>query len=134
MFYALILFADVPGAPDTPVISDITDNSMKVTWTPPANDGGSPIIEYYLEHKISSEFRWSPVTTSQIVHTEFVADTLRTGREYQFRVAAVNKAGASKWSEPSQSTVCKAPLGELLLAQFLNTAETITDRETLSNV
>jgi len=78
---------------------------------PPSNDGGSPVIEYFLEQKISSDFRWSPVTTSQIIETNFVVDKLRTGKEYSFRVAAANKAGTGKWSTPSEDVLCKAPIG-----------------------
>lgn len=103
--------SDVPEAPDAPTISDITDTTMNVSWQPPAKDGGSPVIEYFLEHKLSSDFKWSPVTTSQIVNTEFVAEGLRTGKEYQFRVAAANLAGTGKWSQPSCDVLCKAPIG-----------------------
>lgn len=81
-------------------------------WEPPTNDGGSPVIEYFLEHKITSEFRWSPVTTSQIINTEYVVESLKKGKEYHFRVAAANKAGTGKWSEPSSDTICAAPIGK----------------------
>ena len=101
---------DVPGAPDAPQVSDVTDNSMKVTWQPPTHDGGSPVISYYLEHKISTELRWSPATSDQLTSTEYAVRKLKTGTEYQFRVVAVNKAGAGKWSAPSSDVICKAPV------------------------
>ena len=106
---------DVPGAPDAPQVSDVTDNSMKVTWQPPTDDGGSPVISYYLEHKISTELRWSPATSDQLTSTEYTVKKLKTGTEYQFRVAAVNKAGAGKWSAPSSDVICQAPIGQLSL-------------------
>ena len=105
----------MPGAPDAPVISNITDTTMDVSWKPPAQDGGSPVIEYFLEQKLSSDFKWSPVTTSQIVNTEFNANQLKTGKTYQFRVAAANLAGTGKWSQPSSDNLCKAPIGMTLL-------------------
>lgn len=38
----------VPGAPGYPVISDIKQNSFYVSFTPPASNGGSAILEYRL--------------------------------------------------------------------------------------
>lgn len=110
IFYHKFFITDVPDAPDAPTITDVTDNSMKVSWKPPTNDGGSPVIEYFLEHKISSEFRWSPVTISSTLNTEQEVKLLKKGKEYHFRVAAANKAGTGKWSKPSEDIVCKAPI------------------------
>ena len=102
--------AAVPAAPDAPTLSEITDHSMMVSWQPPVNDGGSPVLEYILEHKILTDVRWSSVAGDKIISTNFAAEGLRTGKEYQFRVSAVNKAGKGDWSKPSSDALCKAPL------------------------
>jgi len=111
----------VPGVPDAPQIGDITDTSIALSWQPPAKDGGSPIINYWLEHKLSSDLSWARVTTDQIVNAEYVVNKLRTGKGYDFRVAAENIAGVGKWSQPSKSTVCKAPLGRFILEYLAST-------------
>lgn len=68
------------------------------------------MIEYFLEQKIQSDYKWSPVAASQIVNTEFVVENLKLNSWYEFRVAAANKAGTGKWSAPSDDTLCKAPV------------------------
>jgi titin len=83
-----------------------------VSWKPPASDGGSPVTGYRLEQKLITEARWTPVTPEQVTDTEYKVDKLKTGNEYQFRVAAVNLAGAGKWSQPSDEVLCKAPVGK----------------------
>jgi len=85
---------------------------MNVSWTAPGDDGGAPIINYYLEQRLSTEYKWARVTTSQISNTQYVVEQLRMGKEYQYRVAAENKAGVGKYSEPSDLLLAKAPLGK----------------------
>jgi len=36
----------LPSAPGVPTFSSLRDTSVTVTWAPPANDGGKPILEY----------------------------------------------------------------------------------------
>lgn len=102
----------MPGAPDAPVTSDVTDNSVLVKWRPPTSDGGSPVTGYYLEQKLITETRWVPVASTPVPDTEHRVKNLKTGKEYQFRVAAVNLAGTGKWSKPSDGVLCKAPIGK----------------------
>lgn len=90
---------------------------MTVTWQPPVNDGGSPVINYKLEQKVSTEVGWNPVTTDDITDTKYTVTKLKTGKEYEFRVSAVNKAGQGKWSPPSDEVVVKAPVGKCVEKQ-----------------
>ena len=55
---------DVPDAPDTPRISDITNDSMVLSWGKPF-DGGSPITDYILEKKEPYSSKWTPVTKTR---------------------------------------------------------------------
>lgn len=50
-------FAEKPGKPDPPEIAAISDTSASLKWTPPQDDGGSPIFNYVLEYKIEGASR-----------------------------------------------------------------------------
>ena len=42
---------DKPKPPSKPTVSDISATNMRVSWTPPDFDGGSPIIGYLVQFK-----------------------------------------------------------------------------------
>ncbi|PIK60958.1 putative titin-like [Apostichopus japonicus] len=92
---------DIPDAPSKPEVSDVTENSATLNWSPPFSDGGSPIIGYTVEKKDKFGTRWTPVNKTPIEETTFVVSGLKEGEECQFRVIAENKAGHS---EPSAAT------------------------------
>ncbi|CAH1802733.1 unnamed protein product, partial [Owenia fusiformis] len=48
----------VPDPPQTPVVDDITAKTCVVTWQPPLNDGGAPILGYHIERHLTSSTRW----------------------------------------------------------------------------
>lgn len=95
---------DVPGRPDAPEVTEITAESASLSWNPPSDDGGAPITNYIIEMKTKTDVKWQVVSKGQTVtDTEFSVPGLREGPEYQFRVAAENKAGAGQPSEPSKA-------------------------------
>ena len=49
---------ELPGRPEAPVVDDITANSARVSWQPPASDGGAPVTSYVIEMKQRSEAGW----------------------------------------------------------------------------
>ena len=51
-------------------------------------------------------------TTTPIPGTEVKVTCLLRGKEYEFRIAAVNRVGAGQPSEPSHSIVAENPAGE----------------------
>lgn len=103
-----------PDAPDAPEITDIFHDCAVVTWQPPDNDGGSPVIGYYLERKSSYSPRWVKADKDMIPETSFKAKDLIEDNEYEFRVIAENKAGLSKPSPPSKPFTAKDPWGEFV--------------------
>nr|XP_006823014.1 PREDICTED: titin-like [Saccoglossus kowalevskii] len=100
---------DVPGPPGKPKISDVTATSMHLKWSVPDTDGDSKIINYVIERKEKFSSRWIRVTKDNISDTEYQVTHLTEGTEYEFRVAAENKAGVGKFSEPSEARVAKPP-------------------------
>uniref|UniRef100_A0A7M4F6M8 Titin n=1 Tax=Crocodylus porosus TaxID=8502 RepID=A0A7M4F6M8_CROPO len=85
---------DKPGPPAAFDISEITNESCVLTWNPPRDDGGSKITNYVLERRAADSEIWHKLS-STIKETNF------RKQEYSFRVRAVNKAGESEPSEPS---------------------------------
>ena len=104
---------DVPDAPGKPKVNSTTATSANITWSAPTSDGGSPIKTYVIERKDNFSTRWTVASRDEMVtETSFVVRDLREGEEYQFRVAAENKAGVGKPSEPSEPRVIKPAYGK----------------------
>ncbi|GFS00827.1 titin [Elysia marginata] len=83
-----------PGRPVGPMeLTDVTRNSVKLTWNPPESDGGTSITKYIIESRPSARSNWSPIGEVKGDTLTFTPDDLREGTEYHFRVMAVNKEG-----------------------------------------
>ncbi|GBM43953.1 Twitchin [Araneus ventricosus] len=87
-----------PSRPEGPlVISNIEANSVHLSWKPPLEDNGGPILGYVIEAKdvlhmdVRKTYAWSEGTK-----TECLVQDLETGHIYQFRVYAQNEAGRSE--------------------------------------
>ena len=94
----------VPDKPGTPEVTAIAPNSAALKWAPPQNDGGSPVTGYVVEMKPVGDTKWKPVNKENpTTETELTVPELTEGKEYEFRVAAMNKAGTGQPSSP-----CKA--------------------------
>lgn len=48
-----------PRAPGAPEIEEIDVDFILIKWTPPSDDGGSPIINYTVERKEKKSRKWS---------------------------------------------------------------------------
>ncbi|TMS38626.1 hypothetical protein L596_005310 [Steinernema carpocapsae] len=99
------LFVEPPGAPDQPRVGKITKNSAEITWNRPSKDGGAPIDGYIVQKRKSGESDWAPCNTKPVKDTNFVADNLEEKGAYEFRVIAVNCAGESDPSRPTDMVI-----------------------------
>lgn len=109
-FSDVFFFPGVPSAPDAPTVTDVLSESCTVTWLPPASDGGSPITGYHLERRTTGvTVRWVRVNKEPIQGLTLKVTELLEGNEYEFRVAAENKAGIGEFSPPSQPITAKNP-------------------------
>ena len=84
-----------PGEPRPYPVSDEI-GTIKMSWKPPDDDGGAPILYY----RVKEERRG---TTQKCDTNECVFRKLETGGYYSFRAQAVNRVGASEWSDLSRS-------------------------------
>ena len=87
--------------------SEITANSMILTWEAPDDNGGSDITNYIIEKKETANNFWTPVNAN-CCRTTLKAAKLHEKTEYVFRVAAENKYGMGEFVE-SQEVIAKYP-------------------------
>ncbi len=87
---------------------------MVITWKPPRFDGGSPITNYIVERKERTATKWMKAHKGELPSTDLTlkVEGLIEGKEYEFHVAAVNKAGQGPFSEPSEPKLAKPPYGK----------------------
>ena len=90
-----------PASPTNFKVIDSTKTSISMAWKPPLYDGGSPILGYVLEFTpFVPDFEaeeWKAVHKStHIFATEYTTTDLVTGKEYKFRIYAVNDQGVSE--------------------------------------
>lgn len=76
-------------------------------WTAPESDGGAPITGYVIEKKKKGTYKWHKAKDTIGPATSTTVTDLEEREEYEFRVIAVNKAGPSEPSDPSQSVIAK---------------------------
>ncbi|XP_014665457.1 PREDICTED: twitchin-like isoform X3 [Priapulus caudatus] len=100
---------ETPGAPSQPEATNHTDSSINLNWDPPVKDGGKPVRGYIVEKREKGEPRWGKALLSQVVLTSCTVPGLVPGKEYEFRVRAVNDAGPGKWSDASQALMAREP-------------------------
>ncbi|XP_072050317.1 uncharacterized protein [Amphiura filiformis] len=102
---------DRPGVPSTPNAVNIDKTSVKLTWSPPeANKESSEfkVKSYVIEKCDISKEVWFTVG-KKVFETSCAIKNLTPGRQYQFRIRAVNVAGVGKESSPSDVITAKEP-------------------------
>jgi titin len=102
----------VPDAPKKLTPSEVTRQSVTLTWEPPESDGGSVITGYIVERKSPATSRWVRVNKSPVRDTVYTVTDLVEGSENEFRVIAENAAGQSKPSQPTGAIKAVDPYSE----------------------
>lgn len=54
-------YPEAPGTASQPQVSNITRDTMTVSWTSPAHDGGAPVLGYILERRKKGSNMWLQV-------------------------------------------------------------------------
>lgn len=119
IFTVTVVVVGRPTPPKGPVkISGVSSESCTLSWSEPADDGGSEIVNYIVEKRESGSASWQ-VVNSSVKRTTIKVTHLTKYMEYTFRVCAENKFGVSKSIE-SAAVVIEHPFGKFLeYAQML---------------
>uniref|UniRef100_A0A668AQP5 Titin n=1 Tax=Myripristis murdjan TaxID=586833 RepID=A0A668AQP5_9TELE len=91
---------DRPGPPDGPLkVKVVSAEKCHLHWNQPFNDGGASVSHYIIEKRETSRVSWTAVD-SQVQDTSYKVTKLVPGKEYIFKISAVNKFGVG---EPLES-------------------------------
>lgn len=103
---------DVPSEPKNARITKVNKDCIFVAWDRPDSDGGSPITGYLIERKERNSLLWVKANDTAVRSTEYPCVGLIEGLEYAFRIYALNRAGASKPSKPTEIVTARTPVGK----------------------
>lgn len=110
-----IVTVNVVGRPSPPTgpleISGVSSECCTLSWSEPADDGGTDISNYIVEKRESGSASWQ-VVNSSVKRTTIKVTHLTKYMEYTFRVCAENKFGVSKSIE-SAPVVIEHPFGKI---------------------
>ncbi len=105
-----------PGAPLSLIVVP-TDSQVDLSWSVPLVDGGSAIMDYIVEYKLSSSGSWSTFSDGTSTTTAATITGLTNNSNYDFRISAVNAVGTGS---PSAS-VSDTPYPYSLIDNFTGT-------------
>lgn len=99
---------DRPGPPDGPLkVKVVSAEKSNLHWNPPLNDGGATVTHYIIEKRETSRVTWTAVEP-HVEAVSYKVTKLVPGKEYIFRIAAVNKYGVGEFLE-SEPFVAQNP-------------------------
>ena len=121
--------AKVPSAP-TGVVLIPGDAEISVSWSPPADDGGSPITENIVQWKSGDEefdsTRQAQVDVEDLMYT---IEGLTNGVEYDVQVTSVNVVGEGEPSAGESATPTAAAVTTIAQVRILNVLQTSATAE-----
>lgn len=104
------MFLEKPSSPLNLQVRELTDSTVTLEWSPPLDYGGAEITAYVIERCDAGSHMWTEV--GKTMDTKFVVEHLIEGREYRFRVAAVNVEGVGNPARLSNPVMPRKPIGE----------------------
>ena len=108
--------ATTPGGPGLSLATIVTSVSIILSWSEPADDGGSPVTGYRIEYSEDSGDTWQTlVEDTGTTETEYTHGGLEPETTLHYRVSAINEHGAGPPSDAVSATTLPAP--EIALPQ-----------------
>ncbi|XP_076356741.1 twitchin-like [Tachypleus tridentatus] len=96
-----------PSEPGRPEATDWNRDHVDLKWKSPDRDGGTPITHYIIEKSKKGSSVWEKAAEVPGDACKGTAPFLEEGKEYEFRVIGVNKAGPGEPSAASKPVVAK---------------------------
>ena len=107
-----VVVMDLPGKPHGPLkISDVYGQGCTVEWSPPEDDGGTPITHYLLEKLEGAQTQWVSCGKTNGDCFKCHVQGLTCGKEYRIQVSAVNAEGISEPLGGVDSFITENPFG-----------------------
>jgi M6 family metalloprotease-like protein len=95
-----------PIVSDAPISLMTTpiNHQVLLSWTAPADDGGSTITDYIIEFKLSSDASYTVYVDDTIGSTKATVTGLTNDESYDFKVSAINGIGTGPASNVASAT------------------------------
>jgi len=77
--------------------------SVRLSWTEPFKNGGSPVLGYVVYRHESSDI-WTSIKRIDSTDGTYTDYSVKNGRTYRYRVSAFNQIGESDMSEEANAT------------------------------
>lgn len=95
-FHIHVITLGPPSKPVGPIrLDEVRSESIMISWDEPNDDGGGDITCYTVEKRDTSQSDWK-MACSSVEGTQFKVPNLIKGVQYQFKVCAENRYGASE--------------------------------------
>uniref|UniRef100_A0A8C3MKA1 Uncharacterized protein n=1 Tax=Geospiza parvula TaxID=87175 RepID=A0A8C3MKA1_GEOPR len=118
----MVKVLDTPEKPSPPEklgVTNVTKDSVSLSWLKPEHDGGSRIVSYLLEALEKGQQKW--VKCAVVKTTHHVVHGLKENVDYFFRVSAENQAGLS---DPKELLLpMERPFNDLEMFSFSESPE-----------
>ena len=109
-FYRFLILGP-PGPPSAPGPVEVSTSAVTLTWKgPEEEEGGLPIMGYFIERSKASSLRWLRMNREPEAIPYEVKDLIE-GTDYVFRIIAVNKIGEGEPGPKSKNITAKDPWG-----------------------
>jgi len=94
-----------PSAPQNLQAMEASSSKISLSWTSPANNGGSEITGYKIERSTDAGSTWSTIIANTGSTSTTYSDTgLDQNTSYTYRVSAINSVGTSSPSNAASAT------------------------------
>ena len=110
----------IPSPPIKLTASIVSSSQINLAWSPPVEDGNTPILGYKIEFKKDGSSYSTLVTDTESDTRTYSHKNLSVNSMYTYRVSAINDAGTSDPSNefsatPKSTNIQLSPLGKLTI-------------------
>lgn len=116
--------ATEPDAPTALTAEAASDTEIDLSWSAPANDGGSDITGYKIERESPTGGGWSTIVADTGTTTTSYSNTgLTENTEYNYRVSAINAIGTGDPSNEADTFTYDAVVWAFAVANSIGAQE-----------